>query len=163
MQSSATILAKTSYGSSFKYNDSGPFESLIQFLMQEKAKKVYPHKHELIEFQLNLLELTSLLKAHNGDATKSKEFLEQIQQLHAESRVAIEKINQLDAEFKKYSNDLISKAKLEMPKALESLIYVIAKKSGNKISDDIKMLFYNNNNLPLSGEELANLKKERGI
>lgn len=163
MQSCATILAKTSYGKSFQHNDTGPFESLIQFLMKEKAKKVYPYKQQLIEFQLNLLEATTLLKKHNGNIEKSKKILEQIYQLQNEARVAIEKINHLDTEFKKYSNELIAKAKVDMPKALDSLISSIEKSSGNRITEDIKLLFYTKNNMPLSNKQLINLKKERGI
>ena len=163
MQSCATILAKTSYGKNFQHNDTGPFESLIQFLMKEKAKKVYPHKQQLIEFQINLLEASMLLRKHNGNIEQSKKFLEQIQQLQNEAKFAIEKINHLDTEFKKYSNELIAQAKIDMPKALDTLIESIEKSLDYKITDDIKLLFYTQNNMPLSNKQLINLKKERGI
>ena len=159
----AKILAKSSYGEKYIFEDCGPFQLVLQNLMQQKSQSIYPIKQFLILTQLDLLELTQLLKEHSGDIEKTKKTIDQIKLLKQNLQNIIKKINRLDSEFKAYSNNLINHAKTNLPKRLNKFINEVEKLTNNKLTTDIKLLFFDKNGLPLSQKNLKKLMIERGV
>ena len=159
----AKILAKNNYGDDFKFNDNGPYELLLSFLMQQKAKKIISIKQELISCQLKLLQLINLLKTCSLTPEKEKALYSQFQKYKKKVKLLVSHVNQLESSFNNYSSNLIEQAMYELPRDLNDLIDNVEKITGNKLTDDIRSLFFKKNGLPISGQKLKQIMIERGI
>lgn len=162
MQTYANTLLRFSYGQ-HDLKDNGPFQRLIKILMKQKATYLYRNKQVLIKLQLQLIQSANAIRAHAADTEKSRILLEDLKTLQAKAQHYIQKVNEMETEFNSHSEQQLAQAKTKMPIALKNFISQIESDSGNTLSEDLKGLLFDSNGLPISGEKLTALLKERGL